>query len=189
MRRFARSATLCAAPFAAWLLASAACAQEARVARLRADLLAAASATQLLTERCAELRLAVPAVIHAQLVPLADEAVAADVRARLRVGGDETVRHRRVRLTCGAHVLSEADNWYVPSRLTPAMNRSLDETDTPFGSVVRPLGFHRRIMEIVQSGGNDTVLTVTALLLTAQETPISLVIENYRGLLLADPKP
>ena len=35
------------------------------------------------------------------------------------IGPDEPVAYRHVRLRCGDHVLSEADNWYVPSRLTP----------------------------------------------------------------------
>jgi hypothetical protein len=37
----------------------------------------------------------------------------------LGVDPDEPVRFRRVPLKCGDHVLSEAENWYVPSRLTP----------------------------------------------------------------------
>ncbi len=44
---------------------------------------------------------------------------------------------------CGGHVLSEADNWYVPARLTPQMNRALDTSDTPFGAAVKALDFHR----------------------------------------------
>ena len=40
-------------------------------------------------------------------------------------------------------MLSVADNWYVPSRLTPDMNRLLDDTQTPFGKVVLPLKPHR----------------------------------------------
>jgi hypothetical protein len=41
-------------------------------------------------------------------------------------------------------VLSEADNWYVPGRLTAEMNRLLDTTDAPFGRVVQPLEPYRR---------------------------------------------
>jgi hypothetical protein len=51
-----------------------------------------------------------------------------------------------VRLTCGDRVLSEADNWYVPARLTPEMNRVLDTTDTAFGRAVQPLNFRRRTL-------------------------------------------
>ena len=51
-------------------------------------------------------------------------------------------------LSCGMHVLSEADNWYVPARLTPEMNRLLDRTDTPFGTVVRPMEPYRRTFAV-----------------------------------------
>ncbi len=60
-------------------------------------------------------------------------------RKRLRLGDDEPVKYRRVALACGDHILSEADNWYVPARLTPEMNRLLETTDTPFGRVVQSL--------------------------------------------------
>ena len=36
-------------------------------------------------------------------------------------------------------MLSEADNWYVPSRLDAEMNRVLETTDTPFGRAVAAL--------------------------------------------------
>lgn len=41
-------------------------------------------------------------------------------------------------------MLSEADNFYVPSRLTPEMNKALETTDAPFGKVVKPLAPYRR---------------------------------------------
>ncbi len=56
------------------------------------------------------------------------------------------MRYRRVRLSCGATVLSEAENWYVPSRLTADMNAQLESTDTPFGKVVQPLHFRRHTL-------------------------------------------
>jgi len=163
-------------------------AREARLARLQSDILASPSATQLLTARCGELNLAAPAVVRAETAPVAQGVPAADVLALLQVTAAEPVRHRQVLLTCGGHVLSRADNWYVPSRLTPEMNRSLDTTDTPFGTVVRPLNFHRNTVAVAPQTG-DTVLQVKAVLLIPQEVPISLVIENYSGELLDDPKP
>ncbi len=174
-----RRAAFCAALITPAL----ALAQDARLERLRGDILGAASATQVLTARCAELHLAEPAVVRAQTVP-APAAVTAEIRALLGVGTAEPVRHRHVRLSCGGHVLSEADNWYVPSRLTTEMNRALDSTDTPFGAVARPLNFHRRTVATSQPGGGITVLQVKAVLLTPQELPISLVVENYRRELL-----
>ena len=60
-------------------------------------------------------------------------------RERLKVGAAESVKFRHVELACGTLVLSEADNWYVPSRLTPEMNRLLETTDTAFGRAVQDL--------------------------------------------------
>jgi chorismate-pyruvate lyase len=160
---------------------------EARLARLKTDILASSSATELLTARCAEMKLVAPAIVRAQTMPAADTATP-DIRALLQIDAAEPVRHRHVRLTCGGHVLSEADNWYVPSRLTPEMNHSLDTTDTPFGTVVRLLDFHRNtVTALPQSGA--TALRVKAVLLTPEEIPISLVVENYSSALLDDPKP
>ncbi|MBO1361574.1 hypothetical protein J2D73_17450 [Acetobacter sacchari] len=55
----------------------------------------------------------------------------------------EQMRCRRVRLHCAGLVLSSAENWYVASRLTRAMNECLDTSDEPFGRVVAPLAFTR----------------------------------------------
>jgi hypothetical protein len=68
----------------------------------------------------------------------------AEQRQRLRADSGEVVRYRRVRLRCGEHVLSEAENWYLPGRLTPEMNRALETTQTPFGRVVAPLEPYRQ---------------------------------------------
>src|SRR5207237_10920810 len=37
-----------------------------------------------------------------------------------------------------------ARNWYGPSRLTADMNRLLETTDTPFGTVIQPLQPYRQ---------------------------------------------
>jgi chorismate-pyruvate lyase len=155
----------------------------AQLERLRGDILGSSSATQFLTARCGELHLADPAVVHAQNAPVT-EGASADVRALLKVGAAARVRHRHVRLTCGGHVLSEADNWYVPARLTTEMNRALDSSDTPFGTVVRALNFHRQTVATSQPSDGAAVLQVKAVLLTPDEVPISLVVENYSGELL-----
>ncbi len=110
------------------------------------------------------------------------------VRHLLHVGRDEPVRYRRVRLSCGDQVLSDADNWYVPARLTAEMNNTLDRTDTPFGPVVKPLGFQRRTLgtEGLQDGRH--VLQVTALLVNRDGLPFSLVQENYSAILVPRPQ-
>lgn len=146
--------------------------------RLKADLLAGNSATQTLAQWCGALKLADPAVIHAEREQ-ATMPASAEVRGQLKVGADEKVGYRRVKLACGSHVLSEADNWYVPSRLTPAMNDTLDHSDTPFGTAVKPLNFHRNTISADAPGQGRAILTVKALLLTPGEVPFSLVVENY----------
>lgn len=115
----------------------------ALIQTLNADLLANASATLTLDRWCAAHRLAAPPTVVADRVSGQDKAATAEIRDLLKVDAAEPVRYRRVRLRCGEHVLSEADNWYVPARLTPDMNRLLDTTDTSFGRVVRPLDFRR----------------------------------------------
>jgi chorismate-pyruvate lyase len=113
---------------------------------LNADLLSHDSATQTLERWCGDHLLASPAKIVAERVRDIEKAPTAEQRAELQVGPNEQVRYRRVRLRCGALVLSEADNWYVPSRLTPQMNELLESSDTPFGKVVLPLHFQRHTL-------------------------------------------
>lgn len=116
------------------------------VETLNAEILAGRSATLVLEKWCLDHGLSggAEAKIVAQAVKGADKPIGAEQRQRLQIPADEPVRFRHVRLTCGTAVLSEADNWYVPSRLTADMNRQLDETDTPFGKVVRGLEPYRQ---------------------------------------------
>lgn len=146
--------------------------------RLEADLKGPASATQVLTQWCADKKLADPAVVRAVRDPV-EVVASAETRASLHAAPDEVLRYRRVKLTCGTHVLSEADNWYRPSRLTPDMNRILDTTDTSFGTVVKPLAFHRDTLAMTRPRDPHTVLQVRAVLIAADGVPFSLVVENY----------
>lgn len=118
----------------------------ALVQTLNADLLSHDSATLTLERWCDTHRLASPARVVAKRVHGADKPMPPDLRSRLAVGADEPVKYRRVLLACGTHVLSEADNWYLPNRLTAAMNRQLDHSDVPFGKVVQPLHFRRKTL-------------------------------------------
>jgi hypothetical protein len=116
------------------------------------------------------------------------------------------VKYRRVRLRCGQRVLSEADNWYVPGRLTEAMNQVLDTTDSPFGRVVQPLEPYRRTfsMKVLwsplpkgwENGGDrpsadgalaipDALLEHRAVLYTKEHKPFSEVDEVYQRSVLA----
>jgi hypothetical protein len=110
---------------------------------LNAEILGSRSATKTLESWCATHAMATAPKIVAARVTGVDKPIGEDQRKRLAIGPDEPVKYRRVKLTCGTHVLSEADNWYVPSRLTPEMNQLLETTDTPFGKAVASLGFTR----------------------------------------------
>ncbi len=159
------------------------------VERLRAELLAARTATQVLEARCAALDLADPPRVHAEVKRGRAVATASPARRRLKVGKTEMLGYRRVRLMCGPHVLSEATNWYVASRLTPEMNAALDSGDVPFGRVVLPLAPHRRTLSTwtakpgrVPRGG--IVVRIRALVLDGDGVPLADVIEHYHRVLL-----
>ena len=111
---------------------------------LNANLLSNASATLTLDRWCAAHKLA-PAgsKILAQRVHGQDKPVDAHIRELLAVGPDDPIAYRRVRLACGDRVLSEADNWYVPARLTAEMNEALNTSDVAFGRAVQSLNFTR----------------------------------------------
>lgn len=115
----------------------------ALIETLNADILASNSATLTLEHWCRDHALAVPAEILARRADTIAEPPSAATREDLQLIADEPVRYRRVELVCGDHVLSVAENWYVPDRLTAAMNQQLDTTQTPFGKVVQPLKPHR----------------------------------------------
>lgn len=149
------------------------------LSRLKSDLLAKSSATQVLTDWCAALQLASPAIIHAMRDHATSKPPTPEIRALLKARPDEAIHYRRVKLACGTHVLSEADNWYRPSVLTSDMNKALDETDTPFGTAVKPLNFHRNTLDARTAPGKDHPLEIRALLLTPAEVPFSLVVEDY----------
>ena len=111
----------------------------ALVETLNATLLAARSATFTLDKWCEDHKLGSETKIRARLVRDVDRQITAEQRRRLQIDQNEPVKFRHVELACGGRILSEADNWYVPSRLTAEMNRLLETTDTPFGRAVADL--------------------------------------------------
>jgi hypothetical protein len=159
----------------------------ALIAALRSRILESHSATLALEGWCADYKLAGDPHLVAERVSGADKPLTADQRARLAIGPDEPVRYRRVRLACGDRVLSEADNWYVPARLTPEMNAALDGTRTPFGRVVRPLAPVRHTVEVraavprADPGPDDPLFEVDAVLSTGAGQPFCEVVETYLG--------
>jgi hypothetical protein len=183
----------------------------ALIESLNADLLVNDSATLTIERWCADHRLADPARIVAERVRDADKTASAEVRAALDVKPDEPLGYRRVRLKCGERVLSEADNWYVPARLTPEMNHVLETTDTPFGKAVAALHFRRHTLSAdllwrplpkgwemgAASASNEAgalaipehVLEHRAVLSTPGGEPFSEVVETYTSEVLAFPAP
>jgi hypothetical protein len=177
---------------------------------LNADLLSHDSATATLQRWCDVHQLASPARITAERAPDVQKPPTRIQREQLHIGPADEVRYRNVRLRCGELVLSEADNWYVPARLTPEMNRLLETTDTPFGVAVQSLHFQRHTLAAellwqplpvgweMKSSPPDAaagelcfplhVLQHRALLTLPDGTPISEVVETYTSNLLAIPR-
>ena len=178
---------------------------------LNADLLSHDSATLTLDRWCGAHRLAEPAKIVAERVRDVEKPATAEQRELLGVSATEPLRYRRVRLKCGTRVLSEADNWYVPARLTPEMNQALDASDIAFGRAVQALQFRRRTLsaELLWSPlpqGWETsaparmkearalevpahVIQHKAVLTLPDGTPFSEVVETYTAEVLGFPEP
>src|ERR1700733_11520453 len=175
---------------------------------LNVELLSHESATVTLEGWCRTHGLASPPLV-AERVPSEEKAATEEQRAELRVSETDVVRYRKVRLRCGSLVLSEADNWYVPGRLTAEMNTLLDTTDTPFGRVVKSLDFRRRtvsatvlspflppawesmtparIKRMSQPCLSAYLLQHRAILTLPDGTPFSQVVETYTGNVPASP--
>lgn len=169
-----------------------------------ARLQASTSATLTLESWCAEHHLATSPKIAARVQDVPAKPTSSEQRRRLKVGRDEVVRFRHVALVCGDVVLSQADIWYVPSRLTAEMNQQLDASDIPFGRVIRPLGptrktFSARILWPQPGDQNQRHSTATALSLPAhvirhralvldgKGLPLAEVAENYTQAIIAVP--
>ncbi|OCC22996.1 hypothetical protein MB02_14655 [Croceicoccus estronivorus] len=140
------------------------------------------SATEALTQWCSIHHMAEPPVIRAIAANGESREPPAGLRELLDIASDAPLGYRHVQLVCGDTVLSEAHNWFVPSRLSGEMNHVLETTDTPFGTAVATLDFTRRKLASMRSGPecpDGTILTQRALLLLPDGQPISLVMECY----------
>ena len=184
----------------------------ALIQTLNAAILASPSATQSLETWCRDHKMTDDPRIVARLVKGVDKVPTAEQLQRLQVTGANEVKYRRVELRCGSHVLSEADNWYVPSRLTAEMNKLLETTDTPFGKAVQALHPYRRTFAVtilwspLPAGWEQrrqprlqprqprklvipkNLFEHRALLYTSDNKPFSEVNEFYQGQILAFPR-
>jgi chorismate-pyruvate lyase len=178
---------------------------------LNAELLSHDSATMTLERWCTEHHMAAEPRIVAERVHDIDKPISSAQRQELGITPTEPVRYRRVNLRCGALVLSQADNWYVPSRLTPDMNKLLDSTDTPFGKVVQALHFQRHTLwskvlwwplpegwemqanavgnELATASMPAQLLEHKAVLTLPDGTPFSEVVESYTDKVMEFPLP
>ncbi len=179
----------------------------ALIEELNGALLANRSATATLENWCGTHHMADPARIVAIADRRAQKPLSSLDRAVLAVDPNESVIYRRVALACGSHILSRAENWYVPSRLTSRMNMLLITTDTPFGRAVIDLHAMRQTLSVerlwspLPAGWENEPLTNEqrvartltippqlfrhrAVLYDSQRRPIALVVETYTGEIL-----
>lgn len=145
------------------------------------------SATAVLQAWCRE-HFDPDATVRAMVISTSSGSPTSSVRNELGIGADDRLGYRRVSLHCSGRELSLAYNWYVPARLTPAMNALLAETDQPFGRVAAPLNYARERLK-GQRGTADycpsgTILTHRALLRLPDGRPLAMVVECYTGAIL-----
>jgi hypothetical protein len=183
----------------------------ALIETLNAELLSNSSATLTLERWCASHGMAPDAKLVARLERGSGKHLPEQDLKRLAVGGEDELSYRHVQLFCGDKLLSEADNWYVPARLTPEMNRLLAETDAPFGRIVRDLEFKRETLSAkllwsplpdrwdmspapaaspgARLEAPDHILEHRAILRANGGAPFSFVVETYTRDVLAFPLP
>ena len=118
--------------------------------------------------------------VRAEAVGRSSVALPPELRTALDCAANEGVAHRRTRLMHGEATLSEAELWYLPARLSAAMNHALAVTDTPFGVVIADLMPTRRTLAIERLGEGDGVLRVRAVVIGEDGRPLALAEESYR---------
>ena len=193
------------------------------VARLEAAALLQTLNVELLTndntERtlgawCVSHRLSTRPTIATERVSDAEEIPTEVQRKMLAASTKDSVRHIKVRVLCGSVVLLEADNWYLPARISPQWNASIERTEWPLEAAVQTGHFRRRILSAsllwpplpelkelasgeaqgrAQSGAVQPlparVLAHHLLVLLPDGAPFGEVEENYTGGVLPTPYP
>ena len=113
---------------------------------LNTRLIAGATATETLLAWCEEHGLSEGPITVEIRQRFAPALVPDEVVPALELGPGETIHYRQVRLMRGSLPLAAAENWFVPQRLTAAMNEALLRTNVPFGQVIAPLQPLRRTL-------------------------------------------
>ncbi len=105
---------------------------------------------------------------------------------RLRLSPDDVLRHRAVWLLAGDKTLSQAELWYVANRLPAEQVQRLEESNTPFGRLMKPIGLKRTVLEARLCPAEDEcALTHRALLTAPSGLPVAEVYERYSKALFA----
>ena len=158
--------------------------QAAKAEHWNERLLAADNATMELQRWCDE-QPGIPSGVRitATILPGSGPKLSPMDRRRLGLGPDDPVAYRHVRLECMGILLSQADNWYVPARLTPQMQSQLAGTKTPFGAVIQPLR-PRRINRLIKFEGGAVLFEHEGLVTAADGRPLALVRERYQRALV-----
>ena len=100
---------------------------------LNTRLIAGATATETLLAWCEEHGLSEGPITVEIRQRFAPALVPDAVLPALELDPGETIHYRQVRLMRGSLPLAAAENWFVPQRLTAAMNEALLRTNVPFG--------------------------------------------------------
>jgi hypothetical protein len=170
------------AGFSALLLLAAAGAPAATLDQFEGALAATPSASAALQGWC-HARFDPDAPLRAEKLIATSFEPTGRIRHALEIGRDELLGYRRVSLRCAGREMSLAYNWYVPSRLTPEMNRQLAGSEAPFGRVAAPLRFRRERIARPWSGPElcpaGTILAHRAMLRLPDGKPLAMVVECY----------
>lgn len=160
-----------------------------RLARFQSLLLESDSASAVLADWAGSDRPHGHAPLTARKLQGPDRPTTADLRARLDVEEREPIHHRRVCLVATGRVMSVAENWYVPARLSAAMLTELTQGATPFGKVIAELEPRRKTLSIEQLVQMEEIaegtrpprwlLLVNALVIDKYGQPLCEVSEAY----------
>jgi hypothetical protein len=152
---------------------------DALIQDLSTRLLAGATATETLLAWCVEHGLShgpITAEVRQRFSP---SVVPDTVLSALEPAPGTTIHYRQVQLMRGTLHLATAENWFVPQRLTAAMNDRLQTQDVPFGIVITPLNPFRRTLAVRSAPfTSGSPVTPARLDGSPQDPPPEIVLEH-----------
>ena len=151
---------------------------------LNTRLIAGATATDTLLAWCDEHGLSAGPITVEIRQRFAPALVPDEVVPALELSPGEAIHYRQVRLMRGS-LPPAAENWFVPQRLTAAMNEALIETNVPFGRVIAPLQPARRLLAVHPQPHAEIILVQSAVILSRLGTALAFVKESYFSDLVA----